>query len=480
VFVLQVRRPNYWRIELPNSKDKSGQKGEALREVLDKILQFEKTWCPFQRAFFIDLPDEPSGTLKKKPWTPVSPESMDQGPSQDQWEAGRDIHHPFQAGTTFPTNLAEVGNPAKKAPAGNETDDFSRQRLVEDDAPRPPMDLYPGAPGHLPSDVGGSSGTGSSPTFLAHFMVDKPATVADIVSDIDSRDSGATDTADMTTINSDAVSDAVSSPNPLSTLRTSDTYPILTSEMNKAYDDERSPTLMSAVTRRRQISAANMTKAIDHYPLPANGALSVKHSSHAGSESSNWVHEASQSLPPFAPRSSSASIKGEQTEHITDLGGLGMPRVPGAWVSTADLGVTSNEMSLAETIEISAPSGSSLAIAGLGHENTRPASLQFNSNPSRANPLRVQYRSPFAAASKIPLVILTKTCEILLGPPSHLVELILKIAARITAGEWRGQADGVDENGQRIPIHWDYSDDELSGCDEDSYNMANQSNDVSH
>jgi hypothetical protein len=149
--------------------------------------------------------------------------------------------------------------------------------------------------------------------------------------------------------------------------------------------------------------------------------------------------------------------------------------------------VALEEMPHAETIEISAPgscspntdagpSGSYSANAGPGHEITKPASLQFDSNSPRAYPLRMQYRSPFAAASKIPMVILTKTCEILLGPPSHLVELILKIAAKITAGEWRGQVDGVDENGQRIPIHWDYSDDELSGCDEDSYNRANQSN----
>jgi hypothetical protein len=47
-----------------------------------------------------------------------------------------------------------------------------------------------------------------------------------------------------------------------------------------------------------------------------------------------------------------------------------------------------------------------------------------------------------------------------MSPPSHLINLMLKVAARITAGEWRGLMFGVDDRGQQIPVQWDWSDDE--------------------
>ncbi|KAL6356957.1 hypothetical protein LRP88_10570 [Fusarium phalaenopsidis] len=42
-FVLQIRRPNYWRIELPVQDPEDQTRAEALKGVFDKILQFEKT-----------------------------------------------------------------------------------------------------------------------------------------------------------------------------------------------------------------------------------------------------------------------------------------------------------------------------------------------------------------------------------------------------------------------------------------------------
>jgi hypothetical protein len=68
---------------------------------------------------------------------------------------------------------------------------------------------------------------------------------------------------------------------------------------------------------------------------------------------------------------------------------------------------------------------------------------------------------------RIPFAILSKTCEVLLGPPSHLVSLMLKVAAKIVAGEWRGLVFGFGDGGEKIPVQWDYSDEEYSSWDED-------------
>lgn len=69
-FVLQIRRPNYWRIEVPVGNDEEIRTARMLREVLDKILQFEKTPCPFERSFTVELPETPKTPIKKRTWTP--------------------------------------------------------------------------------------------------------------------------------------------------------------------------------------------------------------------------------------------------------------------------------------------------------------------------------------------------------------------------------------------------------------------------
>lgn len=70
-FVLQIRRPQYWRIEVPVQNQDDLENALVLKEVFDKILLFEKTECPFQRSFTVELPAKPTTPVKKRPWTPV-------------------------------------------------------------------------------------------------------------------------------------------------------------------------------------------------------------------------------------------------------------------------------------------------------------------------------------------------------------------------------------------------------------------------
>lgn len=70
VFVIRIRKPQYWRIEVPVLGEEDIQRAHVLREVFDKILQFEKTPCPFQRSFTVELPERPHTPVKRRPWTP--------------------------------------------------------------------------------------------------------------------------------------------------------------------------------------------------------------------------------------------------------------------------------------------------------------------------------------------------------------------------------------------------------------------------
>lgn len=62
------------------------------------------------------------------------------------------------------------------------------------------------------------------------------------------------------------------------------------------------------------------------------------------------------------------------------------------------------------------------------------------------------------AIRRIPSSIFNKTCEIIISPPAHLISLMLKVAARITAGEWHGFVFGMDEGGELLDVRWDWSD----------------------
>lgn len=70
-FVLQIRRPLFWRIELPAGDSDHAKKSAELKVVLSQISQFEKTACPFSRTFQVELPELPKEPAKKKPWKPA-------------------------------------------------------------------------------------------------------------------------------------------------------------------------------------------------------------------------------------------------------------------------------------------------------------------------------------------------------------------------------------------------------------------------
>lgn len=103
--------------------------------------------------------------------------------------------------------------------------------------------------------------------------------------------------------------------------------------------------------------------------------------------------------------------------------------------------------------------------------------------PSTAE-LSVRASSAVRTIRRIPSAILNKTCEIILGPPAHLISLMLKVAARIAAGEFRGFVFGRGEGGEVVDVRWDWSDEHsdideegaaLEGWDESDFDFGGDS-----
>ena len=68
-FVLRKGKLQYYRIELPNTSAEDKAKVEELKQVFGRLLKFEKTPCPFMRAFHVDLPDDAITPRRKGKWT---------------------------------------------------------------------------------------------------------------------------------------------------------------------------------------------------------------------------------------------------------------------------------------------------------------------------------------------------------------------------------------------------------------------------
>lgn len=67
-FVMRVGRLKYQRIEMPNVTAEDKKKVEEFKDVIGRILKFEKTPCPFIRAFHVDLPDDAITPRRRGTW----------------------------------------------------------------------------------------------------------------------------------------------------------------------------------------------------------------------------------------------------------------------------------------------------------------------------------------------------------------------------------------------------------------------------
>ncbi|KAK5064473.1 hypothetical protein LTR84_000306 [Exophiala bonariae] len=72
-FVLRIGQFRYYRIELPTETEDDKKKIEDLKQAWPKVLRYERTPCPFKRAFHVDLPDDAITPRRKGTWKRKQP-----------------------------------------------------------------------------------------------------------------------------------------------------------------------------------------------------------------------------------------------------------------------------------------------------------------------------------------------------------------------------------------------------------------------
>ncbi|KAI0394472.1 inheritance of peroxisomes protein 1-domain-containing protein [Xylariaceae sp. FL0594] len=625
-FVLQVRRPQYWRIEVPVAAPDDAERALLLRRVFDNILLFEKTECPFERSFIVRLPAPPRTPIKKKAWTaegknlvssafqtelspPAHPAAViSKGKGAETDRRGSSLSSVNLAGASGrDAKLKPDPSSYDLRPPNSVLDIGQKPRTGQDVAPNvEPIQSLP-----LPSPDG-SQRAGVSlalPENTAQPFITAGLSYVDS-SDGQGRCADAQSTSrDLAVAETGPVEGEALTGSRLSS--TSCTHPYLAEtqenggslesramhdegndeppsrvdgitepEVNLAEtrpglsstssEDQTGPSSESKVSKRRlqsaapdqesrvggvetfegsgQVAPVNLTRkrasrilagrsytappqltilasgqGASNPSLPPRAPPTPSGQSLSPSASTDSFHsvESWHSLVPPAASSPSKSppehatppldcwlgrseieesAKGTSFTTGASEDEMVTPRqakcaIPGSYVASDGSGdevelpprrrralvnVKSADAIRGGGTKINVPQFSSPDERGpvrrLSHATNLPISSQALSPLSPAAnffspPARQASQGRLAAVRRLPAAIVHKTVEILLSPPGHLVNLMLKVAARIAAGEWRGLVFGRGEGGEEIPVQWDYySDGEFSGLsDEDNY-----------
>ncbi|KAL2072349.1 hypothetical protein VTL71DRAFT_11692 [Oculimacula yallundae] len=507
-FVLQIRPPQYWRIEVPNKTADESVMVEELKKVLEQVLLYEKTACPFERDFIVTLPEKPATPIKKKPWRPIerpqgdlSPKSSPllQASTPDYSQAvtpilesrpstpcpAADISAPITRPTSPPTPHRDPESPVPKSVSG------IRQALetVELSSTSGNSTPVPGEPRSESEPT--TSGATVSHT-LRPSLLDTPEseylfgsyTGTDEESDSYSDATGDTDLTPRSGIESqyqaiEPESNHSTKPQLIQASKRSVTAPLLS--------------LMTSPPSKQRTSS----------PLRCSTTFETSSDCSSSVESFHSVQSWHSPLAPPSPPASEPSspnttypypheniVLPKRHLHSRDVSELTVtPGIANPWERNTTASKRSNSRSLSppprtpptlvhdgsekseeEHSEIATPPTVRPTIRHRATTSSNSRRRALSPLPAAVNlfspPKRAQRR--LRTARHLPTAIIQKTCEILLSPPSHLFQLMLSIASKIAAGEWRGMLSGHGE-----AVHWDFEDE--YGADalyEDDYCMS--------
>ena len=432
-FVLRIRPNAYYRIELPCETPADEQRVEEIKKALKTILHYETTPCPFKRGFTVDLPELPE--TQKIPWKPKVPLRADKedvaDQDQDRMTPLRSLKREGRV-DAYPEDIGVFNDPPTKPQSSVKA---QKDRIDAECASTAGRDK-----GTIESD---NTSQGSIPQ--GDGLVDEPPAFK-----------------------------TPKRPKPLRTGRTVTAPPQLSLRT--------SPPSTGAIGVSQMVS-------LDH--KMANFSSSV--------ESFHSFHSPISPLPPSPPSpDSSPEIWGQSkleveksrrhkrdTSEATITGRKGelwdltdaSAGEDTEYHSPPDLPTTAKLIKEAVSEEIHQGSRETNASeTKLRLRNTRKSRHRPSSPLPSSSNLYPPY-SPRAHMSghHLTTAILQRTCSLLLGPPVQLVALMLRIAAKISRGVFHGTAFGFDDEGQRIPCSWDFSDG--SGDDEDERRPENTDDD---
>ncbi|EJT75250.1 hypothetical protein GGTG_05187 [Gaeumannomyces tritici R3-111a-1] len=471
-FVLQIRRPQYWRIEIPIG---DAEQAQALRDVFDKVLQFEKTPCPFQRAFHVELPEPSQAPVKKRPWaptrrtslhlppTPISPEDLTpratlMGERTRRATYSRNSDDVLTPTLTPPTLTPTLSTIAKTS-QGEVSKSCQRIEAEASNKPNPVKDVDSPIPDAISQQHPGFHAGRSimPPPQLSLLTSSPPRSIAatqstrSLSGEEEEQEEDGSETTSPTD-SSDSFHSMRSWNSPTRLLPPSPPLSNPNSPRTFPYPHENIPLPQQPPSCQEQMSADSaLVDRLDECAIEddaRNGAAADDQLAACASPSSDGCSVVSfedASQAPATPTSTTSVVVRSAGSSRSNSPPRTRPRLRRRATSRSSISSSVGQYRALSPL----PPGVNLFNPSRFHRS-------MTDTPERA-------KTRMEAVRRIPSVILNRTCEILLSPPGNLVNLMLKVAARIAAGEWRGLVFGIGEGGEQIPVQWDYSDSDSPG-----------------
>lgn len=429
VFVLRIRQDSYYRMELPYETDEDKTKIEQFKSILEQVLQYEKTQCPFTRGFEVDLPERPKTPPRKR---------LTRKPTQKakKWTFDK---------TWMPEDGPRPSTPVPEGPDSANTssyDDEDDRSSIHTDTSDAPVPETPGTVfGNTPPP-----------------KVERRLSVAERAQIFQSPRSV---TAPIVTARNRAASSASSM----------GCIPEMSKEEEKGKEETRSGARPAELARKTSTDAASL--------LSSTGSF-YSLSTARRSPSPPFLDAEAEILDPWAESLPKQNIMRGRTRHRRDVSELTVR------ATSVDHGIKSATVTPVVTLlPVTTPS---LDIRPSSAPHTPPLvddsdedslgmpSLDVPTPPDMIRMRKLTGASPRRAFSPMPqpqnlcfptrqkadqkftTALVRKTCEIVLGPPQHLVSLMLRIATSISKGF--GFATYRVRRTKTIPGSWESSGDE--------------------
>lgn len=478
---------------------------EELKKVLDQVLRFEKTPCPFQRDFIVELPEPPKTPIKKRPWKPVERSKDD--PPLFPGPASPHISTPRTPSTNSTSSSPLRDYAASKA--GTHVSLLELEELEEEEESQNGSEIRSDRTNQDP-DIPSVDSIVTTPensrteTELPHAETHykqtleksslEPSLVEFSVADLVIEDyTGFNDGNDQF---SDAADDTQLTPRN----HHQPTYQPLTFEPEKGDRPQASrsvtaPPVLSLIT-------SPPSKHKTNSPLRSSTVVESNSDFSSSVESFHTVQSWHSPLDPPSPPASGPSspssfypyphnniVLPKRSHHTRDTSEITVtPETPRVWdlnempnagstsrsssphPQTPTLVTDAGEKSDEEQFEVFTPPTVRPTIRHRATTSSNSRRRALSPLPPAVNlfsPPRRRSRR-LQTARHLPTAIIQKTCEILLSPPSHLFHLMISIASKIAAGEWGGVLSGHGES-----VHWDFEDEYSSeGWFEDDYGIS--------
>jgi hypothetical protein len=515
--VLQIRRPEYWRIEVPNNNEEEKARVAELKSVLSQVLLFEKTPCPFKRDFVVELPEAPKTPVTKRPWRPVQGPQLFSSPSYGNKSVNDDDSRSSRASSPRAQSPAAKPQRRQQSPQRPPTPvrSPSKPSIVSADvqvpkkqAPRPdnlspphsplatppttcPMPSTPlrqtsmnTSPPCTPDTSRASALSSSTPRATGAEFLTAVAEEEDVDSTRNDKPCNVHIESDESGFTSETTEDSNDTP-------TGIFQPEFEAHLAETESCEKPQAMRNSA---RSTTAPPVLSLITSPPSkqrskspPRDSTLSEESSSQSSTVGSfHSLHSWHSPLDPTSP--GSPQFSSESPSYPYPHNNIILPKrsnnrrnldfvveTPGAWKSppASDDG---NSSSMCQSPQTKTPildgpnplphndrtgtASPTVVETTIRHRATTsnnsrrrelsplPAAVNLFSPPPARRSRRLQ------TTRHLPTAIIQKTCEILLSPPSHLFTLMISVASKIAAGEWRGFLfSGYGEE-----VHWDFED----------------------